>query len=53
MDPNATLAEIRAIVTRFQTESDYESMDELVEYVQAMDEWLSRGGFEPEAWRSV
>lgn len=42
MDPNAVLAEIRAYV------KDDESP--LAEAVIALDEWMSRGGFLPDAW---
>ncbi len=45
MDPNAALAEIRRLVAE-----DPERVDPLTEQVAALDEWLSNGGFPPDAW---
>lgn len=66
MDPNETLRMVRNYVERINrlrdaaTESDLrtalesESTEEMAfaiaEYAEALDEWLSRGGFLPEAW---
>jgi hypothetical protein len=51
MDPNANLAEQRRITARFneglQEDGDAERLSDLV---QALDEWMSNGGFPPEAW---
>ena len=44
MDPNATLAEIRHLV---DTGADH---DELRTAVNALDHWLTAGGFLPDAW---
>jgi hypothetical protein len=54
MDPNQTLANIRAIIRDLPGEpiiSDYINLaDELIEHVQALDEWLAKGGFPPNDW---
>src|SRR6185436_2617136 len=55
MDPNATLAEIRALIERWQaagsrgpwTEAE---ADQLIEKVADLDKWLTRGGFLPDPW---
>jgi hypothetical protein len=51
MDPNATLAEVRAILNRGRFE-DLTPTDShhLVELVEALDTWLAGGGFLPTAW---
>lgn len=48
MDPDTCLAEIRELVAQSLTEDDD---TRLAEHVQALDEWLSRGGFLPAPWR--
>lgn len=55
MDPNANLEEQRRIVARL---TDGEGPDDpgadayrLAELAQALDEWISGGGFLPDAWR--
>lgn len=54
MDPNAALAQLR------QAYSDYEdtrgedgdpAADAMRDAAVALDEWLSKGGFLPNAWR--
>lgn len=50
MDPNAALRAIRAEVETHLEHGDGD-VDVLVEHVNALDEWLSRGGFRPDAWR--
>lgn len=62
MDPNAALERIREI-TRGYNDPDSEDfnavpgVDDLVDYAQqltelvdGLDEWLTKGGFVPEAW---
>lgn len=55
MDPNANLKEQRRIIARFFEEgSEYIDTGDalrLAELAQALDEWISKGGFLPEAWR--
>lgn len=56
MDPNETLRQLRNAVRYFerpQSErllTDDELLDEITERFRALDEWLSKGGFKPEAW---
>lgn len=45
MDPNETLRRIRAAIRNDET-------GELAELVEALDDWLSGGGFLPSAWGS-
>ncbi len=53
MDPNETLNEIRRLV-RANNSSTFAMRDEdttyLTELVESLDQWLSRGGFLPQAW---
>lgn len=54
MDPDATLEELREIARlneegRF--EFDREPLERAVELIEALDEWISRGGALPAAWR--
>jgi len=48
VDPNATLDLIRDAVQRVQDDDGGEL--ELADLVQALDEWLSKGGTPPSAW---
>ena len=49
MDPNATLKRIRQIIA--EGDDGSESLtEELPELVEALDEWLSKGGFLPLEW---
>lgn len=54
MDPDANLARVRELTRRLsdpQLPAERErATDELVEHVEALDEWLSKGGFLPQAW---
>lgn len=57
MDPNANLQEQREIVARllagsFTSAAALQSdAYRLAELCEALDEWLTRGGFLPNAWR--
>lgn len=54
MDINDTLQRMRHSVngwTESETE-DFDYADDMVSYFQAIDEWLSKGGFLPEAWNT-
>lgn len=57
MDPNATLAAIRQLIdTEFRDVENGVAVSrtrlaELAEHFRALDEWLTRGGFAPHAWR--
>lgn len=47
MDPTQTLAEIRELS---QHEDPAEIADALTERIEALDLWMSKGGFPPEQW---
>jgi len=56
VDPNATLKELRDLVSdaidrdeRLNTEDTYR----LAELVRALDGWLTKGGFLPQAWEDM
>ena len=49
MDPNAALTEIREITARATAGKSFDA-DKLAELVDGLDQWLSRGGFRPDAW---
>lgn len=49
MDPNATLSELRQAIPNAVDGDNAESV-RAAELFQALDDWLSRGGFLPEAW---
>lgn len=55
MDPNANLIEQRRLTQNLLRGSmsrmeRYVSCERLCELVEALDEWLTNGGFLPEAW---
>ena len=57
MDPNETLKRMRTLASEVLELADggaYEEDDkvtELAEAVEALDSWLSLGGFKPKAWK--
>jgi hypothetical protein len=66
MDPNATLADIRAALARIRVReaepdgvADLDTFDRLndddyqiiADGFESLDEWISRGGFLPSAWQ--
>lgn len=57
LDPDENLREQKEIAQRFvdgkmTTQEDFETDSlRLAELVVALDEWLSRGGFPPKAWK--
>lgn len=63
MDPNETLRQIRELLAvQHQYEDDTTTAGvaarrlaerEIAEHAEALDNWLSRGGFLPDAWRDV
>jgi hypothetical protein len=54
MDPNANLAEQRRIRVRvFAGKGTDADLDRLTELTQALDEWISNGGFLPDAWAAA
>jgi len=51
MDPNATLDSIRELFARADTETfDLADGQTLADLVGALDDWLTKGGFLPDAW---
>lgn len=50
MDPNANLAE-QLRLARDPEEWDHDSGTRLAELVVALDEWIRKGGFLPDAWK--
>lgn len=54
MDPNVALAEIRHLILEIQNadqeDARLEAGAELIDYFEALDGWLSRGGFLPTDW---
>ena len=57
LDPNETLKELRQVTRKYihirayNTFSGLTQMsDDMAGLIQALDEWLSGGGFPPEAW---
>lgn len=59
MDPNATLAEIRKLVKSINNQHDREEFDYLEDctrlagLVEALDNWITNGGFFPDAWSNL
>jgi hypothetical protein len=56
MDPDANLAELRRIAARVLAAPSIEEIDcadaeRIADLVDALDGWLSRGGFLPDAWK--
>ena len=55
MDPNANLREQRELAKRL-LDHDREDDDDvwrLCELIEALDEWLSKGGYLPQDWQSL
>ncbi len=54
MDPNTTLAELRSLLRDVDdpTVARTYLTAALAERVQALDEWLTAGGYLPTAWRT-
>jgi hypothetical protein len=55
MNPNETLAEIRELLLNGgiggrDLVRSYDSADRLAELIEALDNWISRSGFLPDAW---
>lgn len=51
MDPNQVLESIRRVLGRYaEGTEDGHTEEDLVVAARALDEWLSKGGFLPEAW---
>lgn len=60
MDPNETLKVLLKEASFFRdllenddptiTDEDYDRLNILLEHIEALDEWLSKGGFLPAKW---
>lgn len=54
MDPDETLRQIRLLIKQMRVDESPEirkqHADDLAELIEALDEWLSKGGFSPAAW---
>lgn len=50
MDPDETLNNLRTCVDERDADAPVD-VDEVIEYFRALDEWLSKGGMPPRAWR--
>lgn len=57
MDPNEALKGLRRSIKNAResgeledNEAEYAALQGVFEYAEALDEWLSRGGFLPDAW---
>jgi hypothetical protein len=63
MDPEQALVDARAACDHWHNgergergdrgDRDLDAFDELVNAFEALDQWLSRGGFLPQDWRRV
>jgi hypothetical protein len=55
MDPDAALAQIRELIIKQQTECELSESDaaDLVELIDGLDEWLTKGGFLPTEWNAL
>ena len=58
MDPNAALAALRYAIAEARehgacedNEAEYEALQRVFQHAEALDGWLSGGGFLPDAWR--
>lgn len=53
MDPEATLSNMRGLADVITSHGDSAYAEELAEAFQALDDWLSKGGFLPVAWEQA
>lgn len=55
MDPDTTLAQIRELIADQQTHNELNDTDtdRLVELIDSLDEWLTKGGFLPTEWNAL
>lgn len=53
MDPNETLANLRNYADHVVRHSGDTYAVRLAEHFQALDEWLSKGGFRPREWSAA
>lgn len=55
MDPDAALAQIRELIIKQQTDNELNDTDtdRLVELIDGLDEWMTKGGFLPTDWSAL
>lgn len=57
MDPDEALRIIRALIAEARKPGDYvltdDETEQLVEHVEALDGWLTAGGFLPQPWATA
>jgi hypothetical protein len=55
VDPNTALAQIRDLIAKTYTDegATLDDSRRLYDLVEALDGWLSQGGFLPDAWRTA
>jgi hypothetical protein len=55
MDPDAALAQIRELIADQQTHNELNDTDtdRLVELIDSLDEWMTKGGFLPTEWSAL
>ena len=55
MDPDKVLADMRAALSTLRSveewEDEWEDIVTIIEGFEALDRWLSRGGFRPKGWQ--
>lgn len=51
MDPNACLERMLEIAREMVNDDNHTSADQLAEAVLNLNEWITKGGFLPLAWR--
>ena len=51
MDPNATLKEIREIIKSWTKDESKDIPSRLVDLIDGLDGWISKGGFLPRDWQ--
>jgi hypothetical protein len=53
MDPDVALVDLREARKSFEETGLYEDAVQLANCVQALDEWMTKGGFLPKDWAMV
>lgn len=55
MDPNTALTDIRQLVKQYNSDGDWHQLDAdlLVDRIEALDKWITNGGFLPDDWKEV
>jgi len=57
MDPDETLRQLRHTVAEYGQATDPEqklqAADRVIDHAEALDQWLTNGGFRPAAWNQA